>query len=54
MKDNKKETIEEKVVVKCQMCIKRDAVTTAVKPFTGETIEVCGKCFNDIIDEEDE
>jgi len=44
----------EKKVIKCQMCKKRDAITTATRPYSDEVIEVCGKCFNDMIDEEDE
>jgi len=47
----KAEPIEEK---KCEMCKKRKATTTIVKPFKGETIDVCDRCFDDSLDEESE
>jgi len=40
--------------VKCEICEKRKATTVIVKPFTGDIVNACEKCFEDTLDEEDE
>jgi len=43
----------EKPKIKCEICKKREATTTVVRPFEVQPIPVCDKCYNDIIEEDD-
>ena len=38
--------------IKCEICGKRKATEIAAKPFEPIPMNVCTKCFNDILDEE--
>ena len=44
--------IKEEKEIKCEICKKRKATEIAAKPFEPTPINVCTKCFNDILDEE--
>jgi len=49
----KSKPVEDKIS-KCQICNNRKATTVIVKPFTGDIVSACDKCFADSLDEEDE